>query len=266
MMNTEGLTVFLLLLLLGILLFLLYRLKVGIRLLEATRGELEAAKADRQLQLRDESQRLFNQIESYLFVRDRLNLQQGLPYTRDWSAAPDFLKLIVEHALAAKPATILECSSGLTSLVLARCCQLNGGGEVHSLENGKPYAKRSRAEIDRYGLSTFARVIDAPLMKQVIGGEAYQWYSLEEMAVSSIDMLVIDGPPGFIQKHSRYPALPLLFEKLSDRAVIFLDDAARDDERVLVELWLAEYPELTHHYINNERGCSLLTLNRAQVQ
>ncbi|MES9855801.1 MAG: hypothetical protein ABW166_04240 [Sedimenticola sp.] len=40
-------------------------------------------------------------------------------------------------------------------------------------------------------------------------------------------MLVIDGPSGFIQKHSRYPALPLLFDKLSNNGMVFLDDAAR---------------------------------------
>jgi len=72
----------------------------------------------------------FAQLEAYLYLRDRLDLKQGLPYTPFWSAAPDFLKLIADHCLEARPATIVECSSGLTTLVLARCCEVNGRGRV----------------------------------------------------------------------------------------------------------------------------------------
>jgi hypothetical protein len=71
-------------------------------------------------------------------------------------------------------------------------------------------------------------------------------------------MLVIDGPPGFIQRHSRYPALPLLRERLADNCTVFMDDAARPDERELVEMWLAQYPTYSHEYLANERGCSVL--------
>ena len=72
-------------------------------------------------------------------------------------------------------------------------------------------------------------------------------------------MLVIDGPPGFIQKNARYPALPLLFDKLSEDCVIFLDDAARHDEKEIVDLWLNEHPELEHRFFDTERGCSIFT-------
>ena len=40
--------------------------------------------------------------------------------------------------------------------------------------------------------------------------------------------------------------------------MIFMDDAARDDEREIVELWLAEHPELEHRFVDTERGCSVL--------
>ncbi|MEJ1375294.1 MAG: class I SAM-dependent methyltransferase [Candidatus Sedimenticola sp. (ex Thyasira tokunagai)] len=251
-MTIETLTLLLLVLLFPLLLYLLRRVNRGINLLEEWRQE------------HDEGGELFNQMESYLFLRDRLNLRQGLPYTRDWSAAPDFLKLIVEHALATKPLMVMECSSGLTTLMLGRCCQLNGKGRVYSLENGEPYAEKTREHIERYGLSEYVSVIHAPLQKGAVKGSEYQWYALDDLPQGSIDMLVVDGPPGFIQKHSRYPALPLLFDKLSDNCVIFLDDAARPEERELVEMWLAEYPQLRHEYIKTERGCSVLTLNNGE--
>jgi len=75
-------------------------------------------------------------------------------------------------------------------------------------------------------------------------------------------MLVIDGPPGFIQKNSRYPALPLLFDKLSKQSSVFLDDAGREDEKELVAQWQAEFSGVEHEYLEFERGCSVLKINK----
>ncbi|MDM8547528.1 class I SAM-dependent methyltransferase [Candidatus Venteria ishoeyi] len=208
--------------------------------------------------LRKESNALFSQLEAYLSLRDRLDLRAGLPYTRDWSASPDFLKMIVEHCLEAKPSVVLECSSGLTSLMLARCCQMNQQGRVYSLENGEQYALATREHIQRYQLEDYAEIRHAPLEKTAVNGVDYDWYAINAIPDEPIDMLVIDGPPGFIQKHSRYPAVPLLFEKLSANCVIFLDDAARDDEQEIIRLWQAAYPALQLTYIKTDRGCAVL--------
>ncbi len=85
-----------------------------------------------------------NKVNPYSEIQAKLSLSQPLPYTPDWSAAPDFVGLIVEHALQIKPEVIVECSSGLTTLVLAQCCQINGRGRVTSLENGEEYAGKTR--------------------------------------------------------------------------------------------------------------------------
>ena len=71
-------------------------------------------------------------------------------------------------------------------------------------------------------------------------------------------MLVIDGPPGFIQRHSRYPALPVLIEKMATNSTVFLDDAARLQERELVAFWLEKYALFKHRFVETERGCSIL--------
>ena len=197
-------------------------------------------------------------MKGYVSLQDRLNLHQGLPYTPKWSAAPDFLQLIVDHCLESKPATILECGSGITTLMLARCCQLNGRGQVYSLEDGEEYAQNSREYLDRYQLGEQASVIHAPLQKTVVDESEYLWYETGHIPRAEIEMLVIDGPSGFIQKHSRYPALPLLFDRLSDQCVIFLDDAGRADEREIVEAWKGAHPQIEHSYIETQRGCSII--------
>jgi predicted O-methyltransferase YrrM len=203
------------------------------------------------------------ELEAYLRLGDRLGLRLGLPFSRNWSAAPDFLELLAEHVLAARPTTIVECSCGLTTLVLARCCELNGLGRVLSLENGPEFAARTRAEIARYDLEDYARVIDAPLRMQRLRGEPFRWYDLAGLDAPGIDMLVIDGPPGFLQRHSRYPALPLLYGRLAPGCTVYLDDAARPDERESVAHWLAEFPALAHAYLATARGCSRLHLEEA---
>ncbi|MDH5785465.1 MAG: class I SAM-dependent methyltransferase [Chromatiales bacterium] len=214
-------------------------------------------------QQRDREKALqFNQFEAYHYLRDRLQLTRGIPYTTDWSAAPDFLKLIAGHVLQQRPAVIVECSSGTTSLVLARCCEINGSGELYSLENGAEYAEQSRHTLARYDLSSWGEIIHAPLIPYEIDGVTYQWYELDNLPDRSIDMLVIDGPPGFIQQHSRYAALPLLFDKLADGCTIFMDDAARPDEQAIARMWCEQYPQLNNHYLNTERGCALFRVER----
>jgi len=218
-----------------------------------------------QARFRSEANELFARLETDRSLRDRLGLHLGLPYSHYWSAAPDFLKLIVEHALIAKPVTIVECSSGLTTVMLARCCEMNGQGRLFSLENGPDYAARTRSALERYDLTARANVLDAPLVPHTLGGWAFQWYALDDLPDLSIDMLVIDGPPGFIQRHSRYPALPLLFDKLADGCVVFMDDAARPDEQEIIGLWKDEFPGLEHEYVDTERGCAIFRLNRSQA-
>ena len=205
------------------------------------------------------------ELEACLALGEQLGLREGLPYSPNWSAAPDFLKRIVEHAQTAKPTTIVECGSGVTTLMLARCCELNGGGRVFSLENGAEYAEKTRSEIARYGLDKYATVVYAPLTKQTVNGREYQWYALENLLARNIDMLVIDGPPGFIQRHSRYPALPLLYDRLAEDCVVFLDDAGRPDEREIVAMWQADFPGMAHEYLSTERGCSILHIRSGQV-
>ncbi len=242
--------------LLAYLVFKLRTLQLQLQALQLTQGR-SAEQAARNL---------FAQLEAWAFVRERLDLRQGLPYTRDWSAAPDFLKLIAEHALSAKPKQILECSCGTTSLVLARCCELNGVGTVTSLEHGPEFAQKSRDELARYGLDGIAQVVDAPLEAVTADGRTFQWYRLPVLAERSVEMLVIDGPPGPLQPWSRYPALPLLHTRLADRCSLFLDDAARPDERALVARWIEQLPEwgfsVERVEAVAERGCTILHLRR----
>jgi len=201
-------------------------------------------------------------MSTYKTIQIDLHLEKELPITPDWSAAADFLELIKDHCLKAKPKTIVECSSGATTVVLAKCCEINKQGKVFSLENGEEYANNTQKNINEFALDNYSEVIHAPLETVAINNKSYQWYESKNLPDKKIDMMVIDGPPGFVQRHSRLPALPLLFDQMADQSIVFLDDAARDDEKEIVDLWLGVHSGVSHEFVETERGCSILRLSK----
>ena len=56
--------------------------------------------------------------------------------------------------------------------------------------------------------------------------------------LSSILRDIVDGPPAGQNPGARYPALPLLMDRLADRATIFVDDADRPGESEVIKAWL----------------------------
>lgn len=205
-----------------------------------------------------EAQALRAELEAHLRLGETLGLSEGLPYVRHWSAAPDFLALLVGHLRRARPALIVECGSGLSTLIQAQVCAIEGHGRVASLEHEPDCAAQTRAALARYGLARVATVLDAPLCRYRLDAEDYDWYDLSGLPAQAIDLLVVDGPPGRLGPLARYPALPLLRGRLAPGCTIFLDDADRPDERAVIARWCEEYPEFTIERPATARGCAVL--------
>lgn len=201
---------------------------------------------------------LFVQLQTFIGLTTELEIKKSLPAMRGWAASPDFLAGIANYAIEANPMTIVECSSGVSTLILARCMQIQGKGHVYSLEHSRAYSEKTRQNLIRHGLEGWATVIYAPLTSCTINDNEYLWYSLRDLTVERIDMLVVDGPPLKTCCFARYPAVPLLHKKFSKRFALYLDDAARDDEKRIIEMWSNEFNDLKSEYRNYEKGCSIL--------
>lgn len=186
----------------------------------------------------------FAQGEALTWLYRRLELPRPLEATRGWAASPDFLRLLAQSALDNSPACIVECSSGLSTVVLARALQLHGAGHVYSLEHEPHFAQHTRGLLQTQGLQNWATVCDAPLRDLSLPGWTGKWYDDVLPKDLSIDMLVIDGPPYFTAALARYPALPVLHGRLSPGARIFLDDADREPERKTLARWQNAFPDL----------------------
>ena len=87
----------------------------------------------------------------------------------------------------------------------------------------------------------------------------WTWYSADKLFFEkSIDLLLVDGPPFKTQKNARYPALPLLYKHLSDRAVIIIHDTDRKSESESIQQWIEEFSDLEIEQLNTEKGITLL--------
>jgi hypothetical protein len=217
------------------------------------RSKLEAASSEAEL-------RLYRQIEALIGIYRVVDPVRPLPPMRGWAGSPDFLMELLQTLLRTKPVSIVECSSGVSTLICAYCCRFNGAGHVQSLEHDPLFAAATRRNLAEHGLTEWATVIDAPLTDVAIGGESYRWYRHDTVAQGAIDLLVVDGPPAGTGPMARFPAGPLLFPYMRKGGAILLDDAGRPDEKVTVERWLELFPRLALRMPAAEKGMAVLSM------
>ena len=199
------------------------------------------------------------QVEALLDLRGLLPGLIGLPPTRGWAASPDFLLAVVRWTLRQRPAVVVECGSGSSTVYLGHALRRVGQGRLIALEHDEAYAARTRAVVREQELDDVVEVRSAPLDEWEIDGQSWHWYSREAVKdVTECGLLVVDGPPEATGPHARFPAVPVLHHALHAGAAVFLDDARREDEKAVVDRWLRLYPDLTHDYFEHEKGTSVL--------
>ncbi|SMF58782.1 Methyltransferase domain-containing protein [Tistlia consotensis] len=194
-----------------------------------------------------------------------LGLARPLPLLRGWAASPDVLLVLLRRVRSARPRTIVECGSGVSTIVQAQACRLNGVGHVYSLDHDPAFAAATRRTLSDFGLAEWATVIDAPLVERAVAGQRCRWYDLGGLSEDlAIDLLFVDGPPALPHaEQARFPAGPLLFPRLAPGASVILDDAGRPGEQVIVRRW-AEAFSFAERSHDCEKGCVELGFPEAE--
>ena len=150
-----------------------------------------------------------------------------------WSAMDEYLAACIQNALVTN-GPILECGSGLSSLVVGAIAKQQGV-EHWVLEHSPEWAAKVQAHLDRHGIDS-ARVCVAPLKNY---GE-FDWYDPPvDSLPGSFGLVICDGPP-YWNKGGRFGLVPVLRSRLTAECVILLDDAARVQERTIASRWAAE--------------------------
>lgn len=177
----------------------------------------------------------------------------------EWAADPILAHNVVRLLTETRPSLVLECGSGSSTVVIARCLRALGRGRVISLEHDPVYARHTTDLLRREGLDDLATVVTAPLTKRETKGQPLRWYGpqYEPLLNRSIEVLLVDGPPGNSGPRARYPAVPLLLPHLAPECWIVLDDGDRQDERAVAHQWRGELGA-TLSYLEGGRGGWLL--------
>jgi predicted O-methyltransferase YrrM len=162
----------------------------------------------------------------------------------DWSLTPAALESVASW-IGPERESIVECGSGLSTVVIARLLRERGSGSLYALEHDPAWARQTRDALEREALADWARVIDAPLRADPLAQPGCPWYDRASLTrlPQRIDLLLVDGPPAGEPKlgRSRYPALPALAPRLAPGAVVILDDIQRPGERWVLGRWEAEH-------------------------
>jgi hypothetical protein len=209
--------------------------------------------------IRREVESLYAQLQAAKGLEQVLSLDAPLPPLRGWAGSPDFLLHLANHLLKHRAETVLECSSGASTLVAARCMKLNGRGHVWSLEHDEAFAEKTRELLRQHGLEAWATVLHSPLAS--ING-APPWYTETVLpdSMPAAEVLVIDGPPESTTPLARAPAFARLRSRLTPGACVFIDDAHRPDERAMLEQWKLLDPGLVVEQLQAEKGLALVRL------
>jgi predicted O-methyltransferase YrrM len=150
-----------------------------------------------------------------------------------WSAREEYLRAMIQEALVS-PGPVLECGSGLTTLVLASI--VGGRGvAVWTLEHQAEWAERVRRELSAMG-DRSVTLSERPMRSAA----EFDWYDppLDAMP-PRFALVVCDGPPT-TTRGGRYGLAPILRDRLAPGTVILLDDAERPAEREIAARWAAE--------------------------
>lgn len=130
--------------------------------------------------------------------------------------------------------SILEFGSGVSTEFWSE--QLSQA-HVISYENSRRYRKITASRVHKHANNIHVRF--GPLRIMKLFGRRYISYKtgsyLKKNAPKSFDLVLIDGPPGFL--YSREATLLQAIDHISENTQIILDDASRDIERATIERW-----------------------------
>lgn len=179
--------------------------------------------------------------EALLQLRDIIRPRSLMPPLGRWSIDARGMLHVAEIVRQHRPRTVLELGGGVSTIWLG---YLLGefGGHLYTVENNLNFKRRTDNWLARHGLCDSVTSILSPLTNTAVNDTCFSWYDLTDLPDDvEFDMLLVDGPPGSVGQLARYPAVPALWTRLTDEALILLDDTERADEQEIIAKWISEF-------------------------
>lgn len=193
-------------------------------------------------------------------IQNLLTFRAPIPPMNGWAATPELSITVLKEIISSKPNLIVELGSGVTTVINAYGLEkYNPSGRVISIDHDEEYAASTQSEIKLHSLEKFVELLFAPLKKMNLRGSSVTWYDLSSLNINrKIDLLIVDGPPVKTEKQARYPALPILYQYLSESCTIIIHDTHRKQESAIVKKWLQEFPSFNETKLDTEKGITVL--------
>lgn len=176
-------------------------------------------------------------LHAWQVLRPLLDAGGYLPWSSG-AMRPAALALVCNEIVHGRRERVVECGSGVSTVLLARLLRYRGAGSVVAIEHDADWAGLVEELLHREVLGDIARVVHAPLEGEPL------WYARSALDATpeAIDLLVVDGPPadGPAEGLRRAPALPTFEPRLVKGATVILDDLQRPGERDVLARWEAQ--------------------------
>jgi hypothetical protein len=177
----------------------------------------------------------------------------------DWSFGPCSSWWVFRQVVAGPHRTVVECGAGLSTVLIALAAQ-HGTAQgsafaFYSLEHDRGWLQQTAAVLRQLGLEDFVHLVHAPIINHQTALGEVQSYSVAQLP-ADIDFLLIDGPPAHV---GRLGVIPTLLPHLAKKALVLLDDAARDGERDCRTEWTRRGWLRFHGFYPRDHGLAVFT-------
>jgi hypothetical protein len=199
--------------------------------------------------------------QEFLIKTFYFGINRPILLDEDWSIAYDQANLVLDKIISLNSFVMLELGSGISTVIWSVAMMHNANNQLLSMEGKEDIYNNTKRLLCHYGATKEnVRLLYAPYKEYTFPFGTAMWYDLDVLKdfLIPIDILFIDGPPDTLQPLSRYPALPLLWNRLSVNCVVIMDDGARADEQEIIRRWLKEFPELEARYVATQKGTWIL--------
>jgi len=149
---------------------------------------------------------------------------------------------------------ILELGAGQSTILLDALLQAGHATRITTLEHDARWAATIGSKVGH-------DVRVAPLRNESVLGVATTAYDVE--LAGRFDCIIVDGPVG-TPRQSRWGALKLLQQNLSEEFVVIFDDAERPGERDTIARFLELRPAAEHMFVHASKSqCVVFTAKYA---